>query len=169
MACRWKKIWWKIHHVADSLKWKKNDLLFLNFSHEPRILGLGLPTDQMSLFGNLSTNHTLWHVLLRIYNSSSWLCMKRKYLTLSMMTSGLKQSGTNIDVYLKSLIKDFKVYRKKVWMLMMRIRLKFLRCLPCCFCIINEACSICEADTYFHHLKNVKKTIYLGNQKISKT
>lgn len=48
----------KIFHVVDSLKWKKIDLLFLNFDHEPRNLRLVLSTYLMIAFVNLSTNYT---------------------------------------------------------------------------------------------------------------
>ncbi|CAK8563127.1 unnamed protein product [Lathyrus sativus] len=69
-----------IRHVADSL--------FPDFRVEPRNLRLGISIDGMKPFGNLSTNHTSWPVLLTIYNLSPWLCMKRKYILLSMMVSG---------------------------------------------------------------------------------
>lgn len=87
----------KIRHTVDSL--------FPNFVLEPRNLRLGLATGGMNPFVNLSTNHTSCHVLI-IYKLSPWLSMKRKYMMLSMMISGPKQSGNDIDVYLTPLIKD---------------------------------------------------------------
>ncbi|XP_058776657.1 uncharacterized protein LOC131650977 [Vicia villosa] len=99
----------QIRHVADSLQWKKIDSLFPNFGKESRNLRLGLSTDGMNPFGNLNTNHTSWPVLLMIYNLSPRLCMKRKYVMLSMMISGPKQPGNDIDVYLSPLIDDLKV------------------------------------------------------------
>lgn len=57
---------------------------------------------------NLSTK-TSWHVLLMIYNISLWLCMKRKYMLLSMMISGPRQPGNYINVYLIQFIKDLRV------------------------------------------------------------
>ena len=99
----------KIRHVADSLQWKKIDSLFPDFALEPRNLRLALATDGMNPFGNMSTNHTSWPVLLLIYNLSPWLCMKRKYMMLSMMISGPKQPGNDIDVYLSPLIEDLRL------------------------------------------------------------
>ena len=58
----------KIRHVADSLQWKKIDSLFTNFGKESRNLRLGLATDGMNPYGNLSSQHTSWPVLLIIYN-----------------------------------------------------------------------------------------------------
>jgi len=37
------------------------------------------------------------------------LCMKRKYMILSMMISGLRQLGNDINVYLSPLIDDLKL------------------------------------------------------------
>lgn len=65
-----------IRHVVDSLQWKKIDSLFLDFGIEPRNLRLRLSIDRMNPFGNLSTNYSMWLVLLTIYNLSPWLCMK---------------------------------------------------------------------------------------------
>ena len=63
----------------------------------------------MNPFGNLSSNHNSWLVLLVIYNLPSTLCMKRKYMMFSMMISGPKQPRNDIDVYLKPLIEDLKL------------------------------------------------------------
>ena len=46
-----------------------------------------------------------------IYNLPPWLCMKRKYIKLSMMILGPKQLGNDIDVYLSPLIEDLR----KLW------------------------------------------------------
>lgn len=77
----------KLCHVADYLQWKKIDLLFQAFGHEARNLRLGLATNEMNMFGNLSTNHTSWPVFLIIYTLFKCLCMNRKYMMLSMMIS----------------------------------------------------------------------------------
>jgi len=61
------------------------------------------------MFGNMSMNHSSWLVLLVIYNLPPGLCMKQKYMMLSMMISIPKQLGNDIDVYLSSLIEDLKL------------------------------------------------------------
>lgn len=43
------------------------------------------------------------------YNLSPMLCMKRKYMLLSMMISNPRQPGKDIDIYLKLLIDDLKI------------------------------------------------------------
>eukprot|EP00256_Glycine_max_P065499 XP_025980094.1 uncharacterized protein LOC100817331 [Glycine max] len=80
-----------MRHPADSPQWKAIDRLYPEFGAEPRNLRLGLATDGMNPFGTLTTNHSSWPVLLFIYNLPPWLCMKRKYVMLSMMIAGPRQ------------------------------------------------------------------------------
>jgi len=95
-----------VRHPNDCSQWKKIDRLFLDFGKEARNLRLGLASDGMNPYGNLSTQHSSWPVLLVIYNLPPWLCMKLKYMMLSMMISGPRQTGNDIDVYLSPLIED---------------------------------------------------------------
>jgi len=73
-----KKIDGLLRHVANSPQWKKIDSLFPEFESDPRNLRVGLATDGMNPYGNLSSKHSLWPVLVIIYNLSYWLCMKRR-------------------------------------------------------------------------------------------
>ena len=65
----------------------------------------------MNPFGNLSTNHSSWPVLLMIYNLPPWLCIKRKYIMFCLMIAGPRQPRNDIDVYLSLLIEDLT----KLW------------------------------------------------------
>ena len=49
-------------HPADSSQWKKINSLYSEFGKEARNLRLGLASDGMSLYDNLSTQHNLWPV-----------------------------------------------------------------------------------------------------------
>jgi len=84
-----------LRHAADSPQWKKIDTLYPQFGSDPRNLRLGLATDGMNPYGNLSSKHSSWPVLLIIYNLPYWLSMKRKYMMLSMMSSriGIRVTG----------------------------------------------------------------------------
>jgi len=75
-----------IHHNG-----RKLILLFPEFGSDPRNFRLGLATDGMNPYNNLSSKHSLWLVLVIIYNLSYLLCMKRKYMMFSMMISGPRQ------------------------------------------------------------------------------
>ena len=63
----------------------------------------------MNPYGTFSTQYSSWPVLLTVYNLPPWLCMKRKYIILSLFIPGPKQPGNDIDVYLAPLIDDLKV------------------------------------------------------------
>jgi len=52
----------------DMLQWKKIDSLYPEFGSDPRNHRLGLATDGMNSYGNLSSKHSSWPVLLFTYN-----------------------------------------------------------------------------------------------------
>ena len=55
-------------HPADSPQWKSIDRVHKTFGDEERNLRLGLCTDGMNQFGNLSSQHRTWPAMLVIYN-----------------------------------------------------------------------------------------------------
>ena len=163
-------------HPVDSSQWKKINCLYPDFGKEARNLRLGLATDGMNPYCNLSTQHSSWPILLVIYNLPPWLCMKQKYMTLYMMISGPRQLGNDMDVYLSLLIEDltnlwdegvavFDGYRNKTFNLRAML-----------FCTINDfptyenlsgysvkghhACPICEENTSYVQLKHGRKIVY---------
>ena len=75
---------------------EKIDSLFLDFRSDQRNLTLGLAIDGMNPYGNLSSKHSLWPMLVIICNFPYWLCMKRKYMMLFIL--GSRQLGNDIDV-----------------------------------------------------------------------
>jgi len=89
-----------LRHPADSPQWKKTDCLYPEFGSDPRNLRLGLATDGMNPYGNLSSKYSSWPILLVIFNLPYWLCMK---------ISGPRQPGNDIDVYLSPLIEDLRL------------------------------------------------------------
>ncbi|XP_074283417.1 uncharacterized protein LOC141607966 [Silene latifolia] len=171
----------KLRHPADSPQWEIIDDKYPEFKNEVRNLRLGLSTDGMNPFGSLSSLHSTWPVLLVIYNLPPWLTMKRKYIMLSLLISGPKQPGNDIDIYLAPLIDDLK----KLWYegvtafdahasenFMLRAML---------FCTINDypaygnlsgykvkgkkACPICDDDMKSTYLTHSGKYVYLDNRR----
>ena len=63
----------------------------------------------MNPHGNISSTHSTWPVVLTIYNISPWLCMKHKFIILSLLISGPRQLKNNIDIYLALLIENLKI------------------------------------------------------------
>jgi hypothetical protein len=43
-----------------------------------------------------------------MYNLPTYLCQKRKYLLLTILISGLKQPGIDIDVFLEPLMQEME-------------------------------------------------------------
>ncbi|GKB91293.1 ulp1 protease family, C-terminal catalytic domain-containing protein [Tanacetum coccineum] len=68
-----------MRHIADSLQWRNIDNEFKEFGNEVRNIRFGLSSDGINPFGNMSSRHSTWPVLLCIYNLPQWLCMKMKF------------------------------------------------------------------------------------------
>ena len=51
-------------------------------------------------------------MLLYMYNLPPWLCMKKKYIMMSMLIQGLKQPENDIDTYLKLLVDELQTLWK---------------------------------------------------------
>ncbi|GJV82227.1 uncharacterized protein Tco_1518097 [Tanacetum coccineum] len=170
----------KIRHVADSPQWRNVDNIE-NFGDEIRNIRFGLSSDGINPFGNMSSRHSTWPVLLCVYNLPPWLCMKRKYIMMSLLIQGPKQPGNNIDVYLEPLIEDMKTlwstgvevydaYAKENFQLRAMI-----------FCTISDfpaygnlsgygtkgykACPVCEDDTHSKWLPNCRKMVYMEHRR----
>jgi hypothetical protein len=86
---------------------------------DTRSIWFAMSTDGVNPFGNQSSTHSTWHVVLSLYNLPSWLYKKQKYMMLTILVSGPKQPGDCIDVYLRPLVDDMKILLKpdvpKVW------------------------------------------------------
>jgi ssDNA-binding Zn-finger/Zn-ribbon topoisomerase 1 len=166
-----------MRHPADSPQWRNIDRKYKVFREEVRNLRLGLCTDGMNPFGTLSTQYSTWPVLLTIYNLPPWLCMKRRYIMLSLLISGPKQPGNDIDVYLEPLIEDLKLlWDEGVLMFDAYTKTNFtLRAMI--FCTINDfpaygnlsgysvkgkkACPVCHDDLVSRRLKFCGKDVYM--------
>ena len=98
-----------MRHPADSPTWELIDKKWPDFGREPRNLRLALSSDGFNPHSSLSSRYSCWPVILVTYNLPPWLCMKRKYMMLTLLISGPKQPGNDIDVYLQPLIDDLKV------------------------------------------------------------
>ena len=159
------------------MQWKNIDKEFPKFSEECRNIHFGLATDGMNPFVNLSTNDNCWPVILFIYNISLGLFIKRKYMMLSMMISGSKQPGNDINVYLNPLVEDLKLLWLDDVEVFDVVASKTFMMHAMLFCTIKDfpaygnlsgysvkghkACPICEENTTSHQLKNGRKTVYL--------
>ncbi|XP_054797439.1 uncharacterized protein LOC129302523 [Prosopis cineraria] len=171
----------KLQHPANSLQWGRIDHEYPEFGQEARNLRLALCTDGMNPHGLQSSTYSTWPVILIIYNLPPWLCMKRKYMMLSMLILGPKQPENDIDMYLAPLVEDFKL----LWEIGVEVydgyrEEKFnLRALL--FGTINDfpaygnlsgysikgklGCPICEENTYSIRLEHGMKNAYMGHRR----
>ena len=100
----------KLRHPADSPAWHLVDSKWPDFGQEPRNLRLTLSANVINPHNTFSTTYSCWPVMLIIYNLPPWMCMKRKFITLSLLISRTKQHGNDLDVYLAPLIDDLKIF-----------------------------------------------------------
>lgn len=85
------------------------DRKYPSFASDPRNLRLALSTDGFNPFGDLSSRYSCWPVMLVTnYNLPPSLCMMKDNMIFSLLISGPKQPGNDIDVYLEPLIDDLK-------------------------------------------------------------
>jgi hypothetical protein len=102
-----------LHHPADGIQWRNFDQKHKNFATEVRNIRFGLSTDGMNPFRETGNSHSTWLITLCIYNLSSWLCLKRKFIMMSLLISGPIQVSNDIDVHLQLLIDDLIVLWEK--------------------------------------------------------
>ena len=53
-----------MRHLANSEAWKSFDSKYVEFSSEPRNVRLGLAANRFNPYGNMSTTHITWPVIL---------------------------------------------------------------------------------------------------------
>ncbi|XP_068486822.1 uncharacterized protein [Phaseolus vulgaris] len=97
-----------LRHSRDSEAWKNFDLMNPQFASDARNVRLGLAADGFNPFGDLSTSHSTWPIVLIPYNLPPWMCMKQSSFILSMIIPGKRAPGNDIDVYLRPLIEELK-------------------------------------------------------------
>ena len=82
--------------------------MYIEFSSDPRNVRLGLAVDGFNLYGNMSTTHSTWPIILISCNLPPCMCMKKSYFMLSLLISGPTSLGNDIDVYLQPLVEELK-------------------------------------------------------------
>ncbi len=102
-----------LRHPADSIEWRNIDRKHKDFAADPRNMRICLCTDGMNPFGDMSSTHSTWPVLIANYNLPPWLCFKRKYIMLCLLIQGPRQPGNDIDVFLEPVIDDLEILWKE--------------------------------------------------------
>jgi len=93
--------------VVDEEQWKHVDEAYPDFAAIPTNLRVGLVGDRVNPYGNQSTKHSVWPILLAIYNLPPWLTTKTFFLKLVMVIPGPQALAAEVvDVYLEPLVED---------------------------------------------------------------
>lgn len=88
---------WHSNHVgdekvmrgpADSPQWKHADTKWSFLKNEPRHVRLGMAMDGVNPFGNNSTSHSTWPIVLVNYNLPPWLSIKAIHVILCAIVPG---------------------------------------------------------------------------------
>lgn len=170
-----------MRHPSDSPSWKLVYDKWSEFGKDPRNLRLALSADGINPHASLSSRYSCWPVIMIIYNLSPWLCMKRKFMMLTLLISGPKQAGNDINVYLEPLIDDLKclwkgvpgvydAFRGEYFMLKAQL-MWTVNDFPAygnlSGCVVKgyKACPICGDDTPSHRLTHGNKVCYIGHRR----
>jgi hypothetical protein len=101
----------KFRHPAEAAQWGNINTHFPWFD-DARSIRFAMSTNGVKPFGNQSSTHSTWPIMLSLYNFPPWLCKKQKYMMLTILVSGPKQPD-RIDVYLRPLVNDKDIV--EVW------------------------------------------------------
>ncbi|XP_073152849.1 uncharacterized protein [Henckelia pumila] len=170
----------QLRHPSDSPSWRLVDHMWPDFKSEPRNLRLALAADGINPHSNLSSRYSCWPVMLTTYNLPPRMCMKRKFIMLTMLISGPKQPGNDIDVYLEVLVEDLQRLWEGVDGVYDAYRRQFFTLKAVLLWTINDfpaygnlsgctthgyyACPVCGEDTCANHLENGKKMSFVGHR-----
>ncbi|XP_035842109.1 uncharacterized protein LOC118488833 [Helianthus annuus] len=141
----------KLRHVADSPQWRTIDYMYPDFGNEIRNIRVGLSSNEINPFGNMSSRHSPKH------------------------------PGNVIDVYLSPLIDDLKTLWNPGVNVYDSYKKEYFDLRAMIFCTISDfpaygnlsgystkgrlACPICEDDTSSIWLSNCRKTVYMGHRR----
>ena len=123
-------------------------------------------------------------MILTMYNIPMWLCQKRKYLLLTILISGPKQPGIDIDVFLEPLMQEMESLWRHGEPMYDAFQKEDFICRAIIFVTTNDypmlfalsghikgktRCLVCLDGTTWVYLDASKKTVYLRYQRFLKT
>ncbi|GJS94959.1 hypothetical protein Tco_0801927 [Tanacetum coccineum] len=165
-------------NLKDSQAWRTIDEKFPEIVEDPRNLRLGISADGVDV-NRGNRHHSVWPALTVICNLPPWLCMKRKFIILSVLISGYP--GNDIDVFLEPLVDElhtlfetgvetydastkdnFNLHAVVLWTINDYPALGTL-----CGCPYSgfKGCVVCGKDTYCVRLSASPKQSYVGHKR----
>ncbi|GJW71278.1 putative transposon, En/Spm-like protein [Tanacetum coccineum] len=177
---RW-KVDNKTHKVYENIPakaWRTIDEKFPEIAKDPRNLRLGISADGVEVNSG-TRHHSVWPFLSVIYNLPPWLCMKRKFIMLSVLTSGYL--GNDIDVFLEPLVDDLHTLFEtgvdtydastkeniNLHAVMLWTMNDYLALGTLCGCPYSgfKGCVVCGKDTHCVRLSASSKQSYAGHRR----
>jgi hypothetical protein len=93
-------------HPADGRAWKDFDKKYKEFVEDSRNLRLALATDGFNPFGHMSTQYSMWPVLVTPLNLPPWECVNPANCFMSLLIPGPSCPGKDFDLYLEPLVEE---------------------------------------------------------------
>ncbi|KAM3386984.1 hypothetical protein ACQJBY_010090 [Aegilops geniculata] len=169
-----------IRHPADSEAWKKFDEKH-GFADDCRNIRFAIATDGFNPYGMLSNKYSCWPVVLVMYNLPPWLCMKKSYLSLSLIIPGPKSPGDKIHVFMQPLLEDLrdlfvngmttydaseqKTFKLRAAVLWTINDFPALGMIASYMVHGDYACPPCGANVWTKRLKYGKKACFMGHRR----
>ena len=169
----------------DSPQWHFIDENFQSFNRDERNVRMGLALDGVNPHSFQSSKHSVWPLMMVMYNLPPYLLMKRFFICLTMIIPGPNSlSEDTIDVFLQPLVCELK----KLWVGVQAIDMSEppgpshnfnLRSMliwtindyPAYTLISGQVekgyagCPICGEGTFAEHSKEADKTLYLSHRR----
>ena len=98
----------QLRHPVDSPTWQLVNQMWQQFSSDSRKLRPAISAYGINPHISMTSRYSCWPIITITYNLPPWLCMKRKFMVLSLLISGPRQPGNDIDIYLAPLVDDLK-------------------------------------------------------------
>jgi hypothetical protein len=82
-----------------------------NFKDEPHSIRFGLAIDGVCPFSFLSSNYSVFQVVLIVYNIPPWMSVRKEHLILTLIILR-KHQVKNMVVYIETFIDEMKLFWK---------------------------------------------------------
>lgn len=171
--------------VVDSEQWQFIEDNFPTFSREDKNIRMGFALDGFNPHSLQSSKHSLWPVMIVLYNLPPYLLTKRFFISLTMIILEPKfPSKDTIDVYLQPLLHELK----KLWVGIDVVDLaepagpnRIFRMRGVLIWTIHDwlaytlisgqsrkgyvGCPVCGERTFAEHSRQALKTVFHGNHR----
>ena len=175
----------KMRSVVDSEQWKFIEEQYPVFSQEERNVRMGLALDGVNPHSLQSSKHSVWPLMLVLYNLPPYLVTKRFFISLTMIIRGPSSpTDDTIDVFLQPLVHDLK----KLWVGVKAVDMsepegvrRYFKLRGMIIWTINDypaytlisgqtgkgyaGCPVCGEGTVAEYSKQANKTVFLGHRR----